>query len=336
MQSSEVDTLIQDYRSLTKDKFIERYKNCTGEYLKNALITRYNTDSTTLVGKHKRTLAKYLHEKISLSPDANEEAEQTDDETQEIDKLDEDIWDYRFDMPDSAAQGRRVIQDKYSEENLRNILRHEFADVSNDCITKKGLVDRIVKHIKEFQVVVYAEDARQATMFEFATPPDAETGSDATTDIVDAKLRREFGESYEYMGSSPKLFRESYSDGWDNMAIKSTANSNSVRSSPAFSVLWRPTNPGNNECKFFSVKDWNSKIDDWYKMFPKIKAPEKKAFNPSHRTYCWDQAEPVWQSAGNRPNTRSAINPFIPNNIKKKFKVDMWGNVVTFDVRITY
>ena len=99
--------------------------------------------------------------------------------------------------------------------------------------------------------------------------------------------------------------------------------------------------------KDYSIEKWNDLLDLWEKKYPVITgnrpgadnqiAKKQEADNQiadkqeplkNFRVDCWNLLRPVVWPATARVNTRSKI----PDSFRAKFKLDIWGNVVTFNV----
>lgn len=314
-----IPDFITDFRTLTETEFVARYKELDINVLKRILVTRYDVVPNTLIGKIRRTLARMLFGYISRSGEAGE-VERHETNQEPVQQLCEEVHDCRFDTAIGREVGANIISTRYSTEQLTSILVYEFGDDDNTGLSKDQLVEKIVEYVEAFHRKVYQEDI----------PPEIPTTFEDRHDFseevrqADTLLRTEFRDDYSLIKVKPMVIKESFTDGWEQMNVRSKANSTTTKPEAEYRVLW-----GGER---YSFEDWNAKIDHWYRTFPRITSNEPTRFSVADANYCWAHTTiSIWDTR--RRNTRSNENPFIPIAIKNKFRLDMWDNVINIDVR---
>ena len=91
--------------------------------------------------------------------------------------------------------------------------------------------------------------------------------------------------------------------------------------------------------KDYPINEWNDLVELWEKSYPPIDRNEREpdCDLKKYRVDCWNRLRPVWPVASwDRVVTRSQSNKHsIPEWFRAKYKLDIWGNVVTMDVRFS-
>jgi hypothetical protein len=312
---------IEDARLLDRKAFIEKYKDHYDiEVIRQILIRDHNVDRATMGRKPRKTLAGLLYDLL----------EELNTASDIVSELSEEIWEFRFNTEEGQRSGRKVIVKKHDEVQLRHILIREFGYKVEEVEkkSKQELVEELAGQLAEFHGIIY--DARVPPASPMPQPL-AETSDDEESikqdvlDKIQADLKRQFGGiDLPLLKERPRVIFESYTDGWDRLAVRSKATSTSTRPAPDCQVLWGK--------EVFTVDAWNEKIDQWYRMFPRISTRQSRNFNNDQADACWKKTDSVWLPTDGK-NTRSALNPFIPASIKSLFRIDMWGNVITRQVR---
>lgn len=338
-EEDQIPAHIQYFRSVRGDqrKFLDRYEKFSPESLRKILIRYFHEPPESVARKWAKTLSRRLYDLIALSGDGDipeEEGTNKGDEPAMVDEnitLDSSIWEYRFDTRIGYQTGKNEIKKNYKAPELKWILENEFGDTGLEKMSDTALITKLADNIKDFHKILYheeeegEEDDEKKDSKIYSHVVDEETVPDDHVHEVEEKLRKEFGKQFELIAAVPRVFRESFTEGWDQMRISSTANSLSEKPRPNLTVLWGNT--------FYSIEDWNAQVDKWLRIFPRIPSHEREKFNDDFIKFCWDTTTSAIWEMGSRYNTRSSVNPFIPVDIKKKFRTDMWGNVVSENAR---
>ena len=85
-----------------------------------------------------------------------------------------------------------------------------------------------------------------------------------------------------------------------------------------------------------TVHEWNNKVEQWEDFYLPIRTNGTGRGDGDlsrFRTGCWDDMIPVWTVAS-RGGATTRSQTRLPSWFCNQFKIDMWGNVVTRDVRI--
>jgi hypothetical protein len=313
---------IEDARNLDRKAFIEKYKDHYDiEVIRQILIREHGVDRATMGRKPRKTLAGLLYDHL----------EELNTASDIVSELSEEIWEFRFNTEEGQRFGKKAIIRKHDEVQLRRILIREFGFKIEE-VEKKAkpeLVEELAEQLAEFHRIIY--DAHVPAASPMPSQPLAETSDDEESikqdvlDKIQADLKRQFGGiDLPLLKERPRVIFESYTDGWERLTVRSKATSTSIRPAPECQVLWGK--------EVLTVDTWNDKIDQWYRMFPRISTRQSRNFNNDQADACWKKTDSVWLPTDGK-NTRSALNPFIPASIKSLFRIDMWGNVITRQVR---
>jgi hypothetical protein len=357
MQKLVEESVVEDVRLLKRKVFVDKYKTkykC--DTLRSILTNNYDINAKSIEKSQLKVLVGKLYDLIQASLVGVEV----------ISEIDEGIYDFRFYEKSGKIAGEKAIRAKYKNlTQLRRILIREFGYSAEDVSGKNisDLVKELVDQLEKFQRIFYDdkyespiqedddededdnEDEDDEDNNEKVNEDDnekdnedhneeerkraAEESKRAEEEIenIQKKIKAEFGDR---LRQSPRVVFQSFTDGWNKLRVRSESNwtCSFSKPEPECQVYW-----GCKSFEVFSVAEWNEKIYKWDRMFPRISTLHQRTFTKECFNKCWlNTTNPVWE-INDGVKTRSAINPMIPNTIKKLFRVDMWGNVLTIEVK---
>ena len=146
----------------------------------------------------------------------------------------------------------------------------------------------------------------------------------------------EFG---DFAAQIPRLFRTN-ADVFEEAGVVTRSKrkpSEQNKDSEAF-VQWAN--------KKYLISEWNGLLTSWEQKYFEIKTKRKRGDDEliankereslkQFRDDCWSRLRPVWPGKAGVVTTHQNNKQNIPVSFKDKYKLDIWGNVVTKDVRFS-
>ena len=118
------------------------------------------------------------------------------------------------------------------------------------------------------------------------------------------------------------------------VTTRSKRNQSGKNEKPTYFMQWAG--------KSYPIEEWNKLILSWEDNYPVTSKRKKGADEETadkqqeslknYRIDCWNLLRPVWPTTAGMITRSQSNKNNIPEWFKTKYKLDIWGNVVTMDV----